>query len=316
MYNPSLFLDIRALARLSTPIIISLAASMLIGVVDTIMIAPLGTVALAAASITVSIHVIFFACLYGFVSGTSVRMSETFGASDARGLSEATLAGLVIGGGAGVLGMGLMLAMRPGLAWLGQPPDVLDALADGYWQAMAVMLVPFTLFYMLKGLFDALSAPWLGVSIAFGAVALNVPANWVLIYGIGNWDGVGLSGAAYASLFSQSASLLMALAFLRYGWAFSSARHVVSLTRSELLHQLRAGGTIATGYFSEGAVYACVGLMVGWFGAGALAANQIVNSVATVLYMVPLGISIAVSIVVGQALGAGEDHRILSLIHI
>ena len=67
MYNPSLFLDIRALARLSTPIIISLAASMLIGVVYTIMIAPLGTVALAAASITVSIQVIFFACLYGFV---------------------------------------------------------------------------------------------------------------------------------------------------------------------------------------------------------------------------------------------------------
>ena len=310
MSNQSIVLDIRALARLSTPIIISLAASMLIGVVDTIMIAPLGTVALAAASITVSIQVVFFACLYGFVSGTSVRMSETFGAGDVRGLSEATLTGLVIGGGAGALGMGLMLALRPGLAWLGQPPEVLDALSGGYWQAMAVLLVPFTLFYMLKGLFDAVGAPWLGVSVAFGAVAINVPANWLLIYGIGGWGGLGLSGAAYASLLSQSASLGVAWALWRFGPAFASARRVVALTRSEVLRQLRAGGMIATGYFSEGAVYACVGLMVGWFGAGALAANQIVNSVATVLYMVPLGISIAVSIVVGQALGAGQDHRI------
>ena len=314
MYSPSLFVDIRVLARLSTPIIISLAASMLIGVVDTIMIAPLGTVALAAASITVSVQVIFYACLYGFVSATSVRMSETFGADDRRGLSQATWAGLVIGAGTGIVGMTAMLLLRPGLAWLGQPPEVLAVLAGGYWQGMAVMLVPFTLFYMLKSLFDAVGAPWLGVSVAFGAVALNVPANWLLIYGFGDWGGLGLPGAAFASLLSQSASLVMALVLWRCGPAFANARHAAAtLTRAEVRRQLRAGGTIATGYFSEGAVYACVGLMVGWFGASALAANQIVNSVATVLYMVPLGISIAVSIVVAQALGAEQHHRVRSI---
>lgn len=310
MLHPSLIFDIRALARLSTPIIISLAASMLIGVVDTIMIAPLGTVALAAASITVSVQVIFYACLYGFVSATSVRMSEAFGARDGIGLSRATRAGLAIGLAAGVSGMGAMLLLRSVLAWLGQPPEVLEALGQGYWQGMAILLVPFTLFYMLKSLFDAVGAPWLGVTLAFGAVALNVPANWLLIYGFNGWEGLGLVGAALASLLSQSVSLAVAWGVWRRAPAFASARRKAKVTGDELRRQLRAGGTIATGYFSEGSIYACVGLMIGWFGAGALAANQIVNSVATVLYMVPLGISIAVSIHVGQALGGGEGHRI------
>jgi MATE family multidrug resistance protein len=50
--------------------------------------------------------------------------------------------------------------------------------------------------------------------------------------------------------------------------------------------------------------------MMGWIGATALAANQIVNAVAGVLYMVPLGVAIAVSIRIGQAIGAGNRHRL------
>jgi MATE family multidrug resistance protein len=206
--------------------------------------------------------------------------------------------------------MCIMIGLRPALVWLGQPPEVLDALRGGYWLAMAALLVPFTLFYTLKSLFDAINAPWLGVAVAFGAVALNVPANWLLIYGVGDWPGFGLFGAALASLLSQTASFLVALVIWRRSKAMAPARLPASVTMTEMLRQLRAGGTIATGYLGEGGAFAVAGLMIGWFGAAALAANQIVNSVATVLYMVPLGISIAVSIRVGQALGAERAAQV------
>lgn len=114
--STALFPNIRALIALSTPIIISLSTTMLIGVVDTIMIAPLGTVPLAAAGITVSVQVIFYATLYGFVSAASVRMSETFGAEDFGGLSEATVTALAVAFIAGLAGMCVMLALKPALA--------------------------------------------------------------------------------------------------------------------------------------------------------------------------------------------------------
>ncbi|SFS21826.1 MATE family efflux transporter [Yoonia litorea] len=304
--------EMRALARLGFPIVISLAAATLIGVVDTVMIAPLGTLSLAAASITTFVLIIFYSGLYGFVSAIGVRMAEARGKNDATDLSVATRTGLWIAAVTGGIGALLMLALRPALPFLGQPPEVV-ALISGYWTAMSLLLIPFTVFYALKGLFDAIDAPWVGVILAFTAVALNIPANWVLIHGIGNWEGFGLLGAGLASLFSQTAALVIAWIIWQRSVLTKDARAPGHPTRAEVRTQLREGATIATGYIGEGGAYSFAGLMMGWFSAAALAANQIVNAVGGVLYMVPLGVSIAVSIRIGQAIGADQRKRLKTI---
>ncbi len=305
----TIWAEMRALTTLGFPIVISLAAATLIGVVDTIMIAPLGTLSLAAASITTFVLIIFYSGLYGFVSAIGVRMAEARGKGDADDLTIATKTGLWIAVVTGSLGALLMLALRPALPYLGQPPEVV-ALISGYWTAMSLLLIPFTVFYALKGLFDAIDAPWIGVILAFVAVALNIPANWILIHGIGDWRGLGLLGAGLASLFSQSASLVLAWVIWRRAKLTADARRTVGITSSERRVQFREGATIAAGYIGEGGAYAFAGLMMGWFSAVALAANQIVNAVGGVLYMVPLGVSIAVSIRIGQAIGAADRTRL------
>ncbi|WP_333713379.1 MATE family efflux transporter [Yoonia sp.] len=307
--DTTLLSEMRRLAGLSFPIVISMAAATLIGVIDTIMIAPLGTLPLAAASITTFVLIVFYSGLYGFISAIGVRMAEAHGKSHPESLSQATRTGLWIGLVSGTVGMFVMLSLRPVLPLIGQPPEVV-ALVGGYWTAMAVMLIPFTLFYALKGLFDAIDAPWIGVGLAFLAVALNVPANWILIHGIGGWDGFGLLGAGLASLISQTVSLGLAWIIWRRASLTKDSRLPVARSAQERRIQLKEGTTIATGYIGEGGAYACTGLMMGWLGATALAANQIVNAVAGVLYMVPLGVAIAVSIRVGQAIGAGNRHRL------
>ncbi|MEL7114685.1 MAG: MATE family efflux transporter, partial [Pseudomonadota bacterium] len=281
-----------------------------IGVVDTVMIAPLGTEPLAAASITSAVTMVFYAGLYGFVSVAGVRMAEAYGAG--QGLATATRTAMWVAGIAGTLGAGVMLVLRPYLGALGQPPDVL-ALLGGYWTAMSLLLIPFTLFYALKGLFDAIDAPWVGVGLAFFAVALNVPANWVLIHGIGGWPGLGLTGAGLASLLSQTAPLVVAWWIWRRAKSTEAARQPAPLSTKEWRTQLREGTTIAVGYIGEGGAYAVARLMMGWFGAAALAADQIVAAVGGVLYMVPLGVSIAVSIRIGQAIGADEARRLATI---
>jgi MATE family multidrug resistance protein len=304
--------EMRNLTRLGFPIVISLAAATLIGVVDTIMIAPLGTLSLAAASITTSVIIIFYSGLYGFVSAIGVRMAEARGSKSAHDLSSATRTGIRIAIVTGILGAALMVALRPALGYLGQPPEVL-ALLGGYWTAMSLMLIPFTVFYALKSLFDAIDAPWVGVLLAFAAVALNVPANYLLIHGFGGWQGFGLMGAGLASLLSETASLVMALIIWQRSALTADARLKVARAGKELRLQLKQGAAIATGYVGEGGAYAFAGLMMGWFSAVALAANQIVSAVAGVLYMVPLGVSIAVSIRVGQAVGANQRARLVQI---
>lgn len=301
--------EVWRLVTLATPIVVALAAAVLIGVIDTIMIAPLGTLALAGASIATSVILIFYSALYGLVSVCGVLIAQAFGAKDDGAVGVTVKASMLVSflGGAG--GALLMIAALPLLPAIGQPQDVLDIIRP-YWLAMSFVLIPYAMFYALKGLYDATDRAWLGVVFSFIAVVVNIPFNWVLIHGIGSWEGFGLLGAGLASLLAQTVSLLIAIAYWRLSRKMAVYRTGTPIKRADIAIQFREGSPLALGYAGEGGAFSVAGLMVGLFGASALAANQIVGSVSSVLYMVPLGMSAAVAIRIGQAIGEDSHHRL------
>ncbi|MEQ8271519.1 MATE family efflux transporter [Algiphilus sp.] len=306
---PRVFAEVWSLVKLATPIVVALAAAVLIGVVDTIMIAPLGTAALAGASIAASVILIFYSALYGLVSVCGVLIAQAFGAKDDTAVGVTVKASLVVSMLSGLVAAMLMVAVLPLLPIIEQPREVVDILRP-YWLAMSFVLVPYAMFYALKGLYDATDKAWLGVVFSFVAVVVNVPANWVLIYGIGAWQGLGLLGAGLASFIAQAISLVVAVAYWRMSKVMSRYRTNVGLQRSDIVVHFREGSPLALCYAGEGGAFAVAGLMLGLFGASALAANQIVGSVSSVLYMVPLGMSAAVAIRIGQAIGSNARCRL------
>lgn len=296
--------EIGPLIRLSLPIVAGLAASTLIGVVDTVMIAPLGTVPLAAASLTTAVIIIFYSALYGFVSAVGIEAAHRHGAGDAAGVAASLRAGLWLAGLAGLSGAGLMALVVLALPLLGQPAEVLAVILP-YWLAMSGLLVPVALLMVISQVLNAMDRPWTAAGFAFLGVVLNVPLNYALIWGIGDWPGLGLLGAGLASVAADGAALAVALIWL--------ARE--GLLRIPADRGLRArlawgGVPLAIGYTGEGAAYAVVGVMLGVFGATALAANQIVQAVGGVLYMLPLGMAAAVAIRISQARGGGDAGRL------
>ena len=295
--------------RLAVPIVLGLASATLIGVVDTIMIAPLGTEAMAGAALTTSALVILYSALYGVVSVLGVDIANRYGGKDCAGISSLVRNGVALSIGIGGLTAVAMVAAFWLLPYLDQPDAVLAALLP-YWAAMAVLLVPFTAFLLFKALFDAIGRPWTGTFFAMLGVVVNVPFNWLLIYGIASWEGFGLLGAGLASLLSETVALLVAWAYWRYGSALSDFRQSAPLRLGLMLRQLREGTPVAIAYTGEGASYAVIGIMLGWFGASALAANQIVGSIGAVIYMLPLGMAAAVGIRIGQAQGEGRPDKV------
>ena len=175
---PSFLSEVWRLITLATPIVVALAAAVLIGVVDTVMIAPLGTTALAGASIATSVILIFYSALYGLVSVCGVLIAQAFGAKDGDAVSITVKASLVVSSIGGVTAAVLMIAVLPLLPLIGQPQEVVEILRP-YWIAMSFLLVPYAVFYALKGLYDATDQAWLGVVFSFFAVVVNIPANWV-----------------------------------------------------------------------------------------------------------------------------------------
>lgn len=295
--------EVGPLLRLAVPIVAGLSASTLIGVVDTIFVAPLGTIALAGAALTGAILVILYAGIYGFVAAVGVEAAHRHGAGDAPGVARVLRAGLWLGLWAGVGGAGAMALAFFALPALGQPPEVLAILAP-YWMSMALFLIPVSVLFALSQVLNAIDRPWTAAGLAFVGVVLNVPLNWVLIWGIGGWPGLGLLGAGVASLIAEVAAVLAGLAwFARGGW-FAHAPEGGLARR-----MAQQGAPMALGYAGEGGAWAVVGLLLGLFGAAALAANQIIGAVGGVLYMLPMGMAAAVTIRVSQAQGAGEAHR-------
>ena len=159
MMGRAVFAEIPSLLRLAVPLVIGLAASTLIGLTDTLFLAPLGAEPLAAVALTTGVLLIFYASIYGALSVVGVNVAHAFGAGDTRAIARAVRTGLVY---AGILGTACALVMALGLLalpQLGQPPEVLAILPD-YWLAMAALLVPFALLIVLKSLYDASDRPW------------------------------------------------------------------------------------------------------------------------------------------------------------
>jgi multidrug resistance protein, MATE family len=301
-----------AMVRLAVPIIVGLSAATLIEVVDTIMIAPLGTEPLAAAGLTANTLVVMFSGLYGLISIISVLIAHARGADDAQAMSSTVRNGICLGLLSGALAAAAMIAGFPLLRIAGQPEPVLELLFP-YWSCMALMLIPFSGLTLFKGLFDAIDRPWFGVAYSMSAVAINIPLNWLMIHGAFGWPGLGLLGAGLASLLSQSLALTAAFVHWRMADTMAAFRLPGRLSLRAMRIQFSHGWPIALTYIGEGGAYTLSGLMIGWFGAAALAANQVVGSISAVIYMAPLGMAAAVGIRISEARGAGEFSRLRAI---
>jgi MATE family multidrug resistance protein len=205
-----------------------------------------------------------------------------------------------------------MAAVLPVLPWLGQPQDVVAVIAP-YWLAVCAMLPGFALSLVYKQVLEAIDRPWLAVGLALTAVVFNAGLNWVLIYGHLGLPALGLAGAGIGT--AVAAWLTVGLQMLVcHGHPALRARFGAVAAdparRARLRHE---GLPMGWQYVLEGGAVAVVGVFVGWLGALALAANQVVMSVAGVLYMVPLGVAAATGIRVAQAIGGDERRRLRAI---
>jgi len=139
-----LLAEIGGVARLALPMVAGLASVTLLGITDTLIVAPLGPVALAAVGLATAAAVVVYAAVYGLITILGARIGAAHGGRRGREIPFLIVNGLVLGLIAGALGTGAMAAVWPLLPVLSQPPEVLAAL-PGYWFWIAATMLPFAL---------------------------------------------------------------------------------------------------------------------------------------------------------------------------
>jgi MATE family multidrug resistance protein len=306
----------RRTLALASPIIAGYVGQMLMGWADTIMVGRVGVIPLAACAFANTVLAVPLVFGFAVLSSVSVRASLAFGAGRARISGEALRAGFVVGG---VLGISVAVAIHaalPLLPWLGQGHEI-NAACKNFLLLCSWSALPVFLTTAAKNFCEALLRPWVPFWIMIAGVLLNVGLNWILIYGNLGAPAMGLDGAGVGTLVARVAVAAAIIVYMLRAPALKNslpvkwlATGVTAEMRRLLVIGLPSGGM----HLAEISGFAFGSLMMGWLGAGALAAHQIAITCAATTFMIPLGLSQAVSVRIGQARGAGEERRYLPII--
>lgn len=303
----------RDLVGLSIPIVVGLAGHSLLSVIDSWMLAPLGEIPLAAASLAQSLLLVMYSGLYGFAGPVAILAAEARGKGDAKRQRAVLTIGSTLALCAGLTATVLMAVLLPALPSLGQPEAVIAALPM-YWLVTAATLPLFALTMAIKLYMEATDAAWQAAALCMIPAIVSVPAHLIFVFG---WQGIpalGLLGSAIANFLALLVGLVAMFAYVRL-----RARRQVQPSDNQTADKqsrrylLRDGLIMASQYIAEGGAVTVTGIMIGLLGALALAANQIATSVAVLAFMAPLGLSAAASIQFASCLGRGQRDELKSL---
>ena len=301
--------EFRQLVTIAVPVVLVQVGLMFMGVVDTLMVGHVSAEALAAVSLG---NLYFYNAVVvgmGTLMALDPLVSQAVGARDDTGVTRAIQRGLLLSVFLSIPTMLVMLPADPVLHLFRQPPTIIPD-AGAYTRIGATSILPFLVFVVLRQSLQAVGSLSAIVWTIVIANLLNVVLNWALIFGRLGAPSMGVRGAAIATVISRWAMAVMLLAL-----AWRELRpHLTRLDRaslgaSALWRTLTLGLPIGIQQFLEVSSFAAVGLLMGTFGVQQVASHQIALNMAALTFMVPLGVSAAAAVRVGNAIGAGDAPR-------
>lgn len=299
---------IKQTIKLALPISIGQLGHIMMGVSDSVMVGKLGAAPLAAASL---VNGVFFLII---VLGIGMSMAITPLVAIAAGAKKNEDVKNIFNNGfwVNMVYAAILILLTYGasylIPYLNQPEDV-EKLSASYLRILTISIAPFIIFQVFRQYLEGLSIVNPPMVIAILANFVNVFFNWVLIYGKLGCPALGLDGAGIATTGSR---FFMAGAIFAYLYKISKNKEltpIISLKKYDLKlikKVIQIGLPSGFQYFIEVAAFLFSAIMIGWFGSVSLAAHQIALNLASVTYMVILGISTAATIRVGTYLGAND----------
>jgi MATE family multidrug resistance protein len=308
--------EARATMLLAYPLVLTNLAQALIHATDVVLLGRVGARVLAAAALGVNLYVFCLIFGMGLLTAAAPMIARERGkrASSVRDVRR-TVRQAVWSAVLLVLPMWLFLwHAQDVLVLLGQD-DGLAADAQSFLRFLMWALLPQFLYFVLRNFLAALEQPLLTLAVAAGAVVMNFLVNTALIFGVPEigLPALGLPGAGLgSSIVITCEFLVMALIvsrhrrFRRYHlfgrfWQADWAR---------LRAVWRLGLPIALTLTFEVGVFNAAVLLMGLIGTESLAAHQIAIQIASLTFMIPMGMAQAVTVRVGHALGRGDPEGV------
>lgn len=306
--------ELGATVRLAWPLVLTNLTMSLIGATDVLMIGWLGPSQLAAASLGFNFAMLLGIFGMGLITAASPMMASEIGrrANSVRDIRRTFRQALWLTAAISVPMMLILWHTGTMLRLLGQDA-ALAALAERYMRAYMWSIPLFLVMLALRNFIAALERPLWSLGIGVVGVVVNIVVNYGLIFGNFGLPRLEVVGAGVASVLSNALMLaLMVLVvtrdrqFRRYHLFGRWWRH----DWPRLKQMARLGTPIAVSHAFEAGVFTAAVMLMGWISTAAVAAHAVALQLASVTFMVPMGLAQAATVRVGIGHGRGDPAHI------
>ncbi len=297
------------LATIVMPILITQVALYMMTFFDILMTGRYDTYHLAGVTIGSSFWVPVYTGLAGILMGLTPIIAQHVGAHQREEVRPSVQQGLYVAVILAAIVFAIILfAVAPILEAMPLESEVRTVAAD-YLKGMSFGLLPLFAYTVLRSFFDALGATRVSMFIILLSAPINIVLNYLLIYGNWGFPELGGAGAGYASGITYWLVFFIAcsVAFIQKQFkpfALFKGWGKISLRRWKEI--LFIGVPIGISIFVETSIFSAVTLMMSNYSTAIISAHQIALNFTSLLYMIPLSISMGATILVGQAVGAGQ----------
>ena len=295
---------------LATPVVTAELGWVTMGIVDTIMVGDLGASAIGAVGLSSMLFVSVAVFAMGLLLGLDPLVAQNFGARRLDECHRWLVDGIWLGIVTTLPMVGVIFGMNATMHLWGLPAEVL-ALSQPYLAILTWSLPPLLLYVAFRRYLQAMNRVRPVMFALVAANIVNAIANWVLINGHFGAPAMGVRGSAYATLAARifMAAWLLIVIVRHEAHVTPRLRDTPLAIDFGRLRRLFWLGFPAAGQMVlEVGVFSAATALVGRVSAEALAAHQIALNMASLTFMIPLGVASAAAVRVGQAIGRRDPR--------
>jgi len=296
----------RTLAILGGPILIAQVAQMANGVIDTVMAGHASAQDLAAVGIGSSLWMPLFLFFMGMLGALQPIISGYNGARQHSKIMPATWQGIYIAAGGTVLMALLLTNVHPILAMLKMDTET-ASITQGYLNAFAWGIPALLLMNALRGLTDGLGHTRVIMAFSVLSTLINLPLNYIFIYGKLGLPAMGGVGCGWATSLSNGTAAIALLIYLNRSRTFRQFHLLADWVKPNwqgIRYILGIGVPIGFTIFVEASMFSVIALFLAPLGPVIVAGHQIALNVVSLLFMLPLSIGMALTLRVSFLVGA------------
>lgn len=304
-YRQEVKKEIFSLLKIGFPVIIAQLLQMSMSFVDTVMAGRLSAEDLAAVAVGSSILMPFVVLCLGCMMAVTPIVAQNIGGRELYKIGKNARQVLWLSQILALPSFFLLRNLDAAFIMIGVTEDIIP-IASGYLSAISWGIFPAYAFGALRYFNEGLSVTRPAMFVALAGTLVNIPANYVLMFGKLGFPKLGAVGTGYASSIVFSVMFLLMLWFT---WTHKPYKRFDIFGRFRLPEKdylrelLNIGVPIGISSTMEVTMFAVVSLLASTISTVAIAAHQVAINFAAMMFMIPFGLSVAISARVGNSIG-------------